>query len=129
MMRYDSELEGHDELTGGIIGAALEVHRELGPGLLESTYEKCLCLELETQKIEFARQTLVPILYKGQTIEAVYRLDLVVDNSVIIEIKAVEKLLPVHDAQLLTYMRHTGVRTGLLFNFNEPVLKIKRLSL
>ena len=130
-MPYDRSREMQDLLTQAIIGAAIEVHRHLGPGLLESTYEQCLCLELRDAGLTFARQVLVPINYKGNSIAAVYRPDLVVEGKVMVEIKAVDKLAAVHGAQLLTYMKHTDIPTGLLFNFNSPVLKseLKRFSL
>jgi GxxExxY protein len=130
-MRYDPALEGRDHLTERIIGAAMEVHRHLGAGLLESTYEECLCLELRTAGMEFERQQIVSILYKGSSIPARYRPDLVVEKKVVVEIKAVEMLAHVHEAQLLTYMKHTGIRTGLLLNFNTGLLKrgLRRYSL
>ena len=114
-----------------IIAAALEVHRHLGPGLLESAYEECLCHELETRGIQFYRQRSLPIVYKGRTLECGYRLDIVVNNNILLELKSVEKLLPIHEAQLLTYLKLSGIRTGLLINFNEILLKngIKRLVL
>jgi len=105
-----------------VIGAAIEVHRHLGPGLLESAYESCLCRELELRGLSFERQQSLPISYKGQSVECGYRLDLVVAGVVLAEIKAVEALLPIHQAQLLTYLRLTGLRLGLLLNFNVPVL-------
>jgi GxxExxY protein len=121
----------HDSLSEAVIGRAIEVHRQLGPGLLESTYEECLCLELREYGLAVRRQVNVPIMYKGKAIAAIYRLDLVVAERIVIEVKAVEKLAPVHEAQLLTYLKHTGISTGLLFNFNVPVLRdgMKRLSL
>ena len=121
----------HDFLSEAVIGRAIEVHRQLGPGLLESTYEECLCLELREHGLAVRRQVNVPIAYKGKQIAAIYRLDLVVAERMIVEVKAVDKLVPVHEAQLLTYLKHTGIRTGLLFNFNVPVLRdgMKRLSL
>ena len=119
-----------DSLSEAVIGRAIEVHRHLGPGLLESTYEECLCLELREVGLSVRRQVNVPIMYKGKQIAAIYRLDLVVADRIVVEIKAVEKLVPVHEAQLLTYLKHTGISTGLLFNFNVPVLRdgMKRLS-
>jgi GxxExxY protein len=130
-MRYDRAVEGTDTLTQAVIGAAIEVHRHLGPGLLESTYEQCLCWELLDSGLSYSRQVMIPLTYKGKSIEAVYRPDLVIENRVMVEIKAVEKLAPVHEAQLLTYMKHTGIRTGLLMNFNCPVLKdvLRRFSI
>ena len=109
-------------VSEAVIGAAIEVHRHLGPGLLESAYESCLCRELELRGLSFERQQSLPISYKGQSVECGYRLDLVVAGVVLAEIKAVEALLPIHQAQLLTYLRLTGLRLGLLLNFNVPVL-------
>jgi GxxExxY protein len=130
-MPYDRRIEGKDLLTEAIIGAAIEVHRHLGPGLLESTYEQCLCWELSDLGLTFARQILIPLNYKGKSVAAVYRPDVVVEGRVMIEIKAVDRLATVHEAQLLTYMRHTGIHTGLLLNFNSSRVRdgLKRLSL
>ena len=121
----------HDPLTFGIIGAAIEVHRHLGPGILESAYEKCLCFELELRGIGFRRQPPLPIIYKGLEIDFGFRADLIVEEKVIVELKCVETLLSIHDAQVLTYMRLTGLETGLLVNFqSQPLAKgIKRFSL
>ena len=112
-----------NEITEIIIGAAIEVHRHLGPGLLESTYETCTAHEIAQSGLSVVRQKVLPIRYKGIEIGEGYRLDLLVADKVITEIKAVEKLLPIHEAQLLTYLRLTGLRVGLLINFNVPVLK------
>jgi GxxExxY protein len=109
-------------LSKRIIGAAIEVHRSLGPGLLESTYEACLARELTLAGLAFERQLVLPVEYKGVQIDAGYRLDLVVEGLVVVEIKAVEALLPVHDAQLITYLKLTGKPLGLLINFNVPTL-------
>jgi GxxExxY protein len=111
------------------IGAALEVHQILGPGLLESAYEECLCRELSLRTIPFERQVPVPLEYKGLQLDCAYRLDIVVGGFVILELKSVDDLLPVHEAQLLTYLRLTQLWLGLLINFNAPLLKhgIKRL--
>jgi len=119
-----------DSLSEAVIGAAIEVHRELGAGLLESAYEECLCHELECLNIEFARQVALPIRYKTITLDCVYRMDIVVEGQLILELKAVEKLLPIHEAQLLSYLRLSGLATGLLLNFNVPVLKdgLKRMK-
>ncbi len=116
-------------LTGQIIGGAIEVHRALGPGLLESAYQECLAVELEERGMKVARQCLLPIVYKGKKLDAGYRIDLLVDEQVIVELKSVRKLEPIHDAQLLTYLKLAGKRYGLLLNFNVPVLKdgIRRL--
>lgn len=113
----------HQELTQSIIGAAIEVHKTIGPGLLESAYESCLCHELTLRSIAFQQQVPLPVVYKGTQLDCGYRIDLVVANSVILELKAVEQLLPIHEAQLLTYLRLSGKRIGLLINFNVPVLK------
>ncbi len=112
-----------EELTAKIIGAAIEVHRALGPGLLESVYEECLSHELRLRGIPFSRQVPLPLVYKGVLLEAGCRVDLVVSETVIVELKAAERLLPVHEAQLLTYLRLSGLRVGLLINFNVSVLK------
>ena len=119
------------QLTDAIIGAAIEVHRHLGPGLLESAYEECLCEELRSKGIRFQRQRPLPLEYKGKKLDCGYRLDLVVENKIIVEIKAVDGLAPIHEAQLLTYLRLSGKRVGLLVNFNVPLLKdgIKRMVL
>ena len=117
------------QITGEIIGAAIEVHRELGPGLLESSYEICLARELELRGISFEFELPLPLEYKGVRLDCGYRLDLLVAGAVIVEVKSVEKLAPIHDAQLLTYLKLTGVKVGLLINFNVVVLKagLKRL--
>ncbi|UYV12553.1 MAG: GxxExxY protein [Phycisphaera sp.] len=112
-----------DELTREIIGAAIEVHRALGPGLLESAYEACLAAELEDRGIRFQAQVPLPVLFKGRSIEAGYRMDLVVKDRVIVELKAIEKLLLIHEAQLLTYLKLSGLSTGLILNFNTPYLR------
>ena len=107
-----------------VIGACIEVHRQLGPGLLESTYESCLCHELALRGIPFRRQVPVPLSYKGLSLDCAYRVDLVVDAQILVELKVVERLLPVHESQALTYLRLTGLRTALLVNFNVPVLRL-----
>ena len=112
----------HQELTEQIIGAAIEVHRHLGPGLLESAYEQCLCRELTLRNISFQRQLPLPVEYKGVKLDCGYRIDLLVADAVIVELKCAEKLQPVHDAQLLTYMKLTGKTVGLIFNFYSEVL-------
>ncbi len=104
------------------MGAAIEVHRHLGPGLLESAYEECLCRELHLRGLEFKRQVELPVLYKGLKLDCGYKIDLMVQDTVILELKVVEKLHPIHQAQLLTYMRMTGKQVGLLINFNVPLL-------
>ena len=118
-----------NHVTEAIIGAAIEVHRELGPGLLESAYEACLGRELELRGISFQRQVALPVAYKGEELECGYRMDLIVEDEVVVEVKAVDTLLPIHDAQLLTYLRLSGRPVGLLINFNVPFLKngIRRL--
>ena len=112
-----------EQLTEAIIAAAIEVHREMGPGLLESSYRICLCRELTLRGIEFKPEVPIPITYKGAKLDAGYRIDLLVADTVIVELKAIEKILPVHEAQLLTYMKLRGKRVGLLINFNVPLLK------
>ena len=118
-----------NKLTGEVIGAAIEVHRNLGPGLLESAYEACLCHEFELRRMPFKRQVELPIEYKGLKLDCGYRLDAVVADRLILELKACEALLPIHEAQILTYLKLTGLKTGLLINFNVPILKngIKRI--
>jgi GxxExxY protein len=112
-----------NQISGAVIGAAIEVHRMLGPGLLESAYEACLCRELELRGIGFQKQHPLPLVYKELHLECGYRLDLLIEKSIVVEIKSVDVLLPVHEAQLLTYLRLGGWRVGLLINFNVPVLK------
>jgi GxxExxY protein len=120
-----------NQMTEAVIGAGIEVHRHLGPGLLESAYEHCLCHELTLQKIPFQRQIRLPVKYKGILLDCGYRIDLLVADQVLVELKSVEKLEPVHEAQLLSYLRLGGWKVGLLMNFNVPVLKdgIKRRML
>ena len=112
-----------NELTHEIIGAAIEVHRTLGPGLLESSYRECICRELSLRKIDFQRERGLLVRYKGIQLECGYRIDVLVADLVVVEIKAVETLAPIHDAQLLTYLRLGGWKVGLLINFNVVVLK------
>lgn len=112
-----------EAITGQIIGAAIEVHQQLGPGLLESTYQACLCRELELRGISFECQKPLPLEYKGVKLDCGYRIDLLVAGLVVVEIKSVEALAPIHEAQLLTYLKLTGVKVGLLMNFNVVVLK------
>jgi GxxExxY protein len=114
------ESEERDPRTGPIIGAAIEVHRQLGPGLLESAYEECLCHELHLRGMTFERQVDVPVSYKGLRLDC--KMDLVVEKQVVLELKCVEKLLPVHEAQLLTYLKLSGMHVGLLINFNVSLL-------
>ncbi len=110
-------------LTEQIIGAAIEVHKALGPGLLESAYEECLCRELTLRGIDFERQREVPVEYKGTPVACGYRLDLLVAGAVIVEVKAVKAIEPIHEAQLLTYLKLGSWKVGLLLNFNVPVLR------
>ncbi len=118
-----------NHLTDQIIGSAIDVHKELGPGLLESAYQICLAIELGQREISYEREVELAIEYKGQNVDANYRLDFVVEDSIIVEIKSVERIIPIHEAQLLTYLRLSGKKLGLLINFNVPLLKdgIKRL--
>lgn len=113
----------YSDLTRPIIGAAIEVHRQLGPGLLESIYEECFCRELRLRDLPFARQVSLPISYKGVSLDCDYRVDLIVNDAVVVELKSVEQILLVHEAQLLTYLRLTGKHVGLLINFNVPLLR------
>jgi GxxExxY protein len=113
---------GEKELTERIIGCAIEVHRILGPGLLESAYELCLCQELKLQGIPFERQVALPIFYKNVQLEAGYVMDIVVANCVVLELKAVPKILPVHEAQLLSYLKLSRYSVGLLLDFHAPTL-------
>jgi GxxExxY protein len=108
----------YEELTENIYAACIEVHSHSGPGLLESTYEACLCQEMAQRNLSFRRQVAMPVQYKGISIDCGYRLDLIVEEKVIMELKAVEKILPIHEAQLLTYLRLSHYRVGLLVNFN-----------
>lgn len=118
-------------LTHAVIGSAIEVHRHLGPGLLESAYRECLLYELRTRSIPAESEIPVPSIYKGHALDVGYRLDLRVGAELVVELKAVEALAPIHHAQLITYMRLTGCRTGLLINFNVPLLRdgIRRVLL
>lgn len=121
----------NDVLTQKVIGCAIEVHRTLGPGLLESSYEACLSHELTSANINHQTQVLLPVQYKGIAVEAGYRIDLLIESRVIIELKSVTKLQPIHTAQLLTYMKLAEIKTGLLINFNEQKLSngVKRLAI
>ena len=131
MNNKNASISNVNQLTGAIIGAAIEVHKSLGPGLLESIYEECLCIELGIRNIPFERQKEIDIKYKDINLENKYRIDILVNNMVIVELKACDELLPIHEAQLLTYLKLTGLEVGLLINFNVPVLKdgIKRMRL
>ena len=130
LTRRDGETYEHDPVTHRIIGCAIEVHRQLGPGLLENTYEEALCLELTHARLSFVRQVSVPVYYKGHLIGE-HRPDLVVQDKVVVEVKSVERLIAVHQAQLLAYMRLLEKPVGLLLNFNSDVLRtgIRRLAI
>ncbi len=114
-----------------VILAAIEVHRHLGPGLLESAYSPCICRELEMMGIAFEREKELPVIYKNVHLDCGYRMDIVVENQLVVELKCVEKILPIHEAQLLTYLKISGIKTGLILNFNCTLLKdgIKRMVL
>jgi GxxExxY protein len=114
---------GINELSNRIIGGAIEVHKALGPGLLESVYEECLCHELDLRDLSFERQQPLSTEYKGRVLDCGYRLDLVVENAIILELKSCEKIEPIHKAQLLTYLKLSGLRLGLLLNFNVPLMR------
>ena len=120
-----------DPLTGKVIELAIEVHRLLGPGLLESAYEQCLCYELSLAGLAFQRQVPLAVTYKEVRLDCGYRLDIVVEQGLLLELKALETLLPIHEAQLLTYLKLSGLKTGLLLNFNMPLMRdgIKRMVL
>ena len=119
-----------NQLTGEVIGAAIEVHKTLGPGLLESVYEECLCYELKLRNLPYERQKSLPVNYKDVKLDTGYRLDVVVANELILELKSCDHIQPIHEAQLLTYLKLTGIKVGLLVNFNTPILRdgIKRLA-
>ena len=116
-------MEEYNKISGKILDAAIEVHKELGPGLLESVYEICLIKELKNRNLEVRNQVDLPIYYKGDKLESHFRIDLLVEESVIVELKTVEKILPVHKAQLLSYMKLANKKLGLLINFNQTLLK------
>jgi GxxExxY protein len=121
----------YGDLTEKVIGCAIEVHRALGPGLLESAYEQCLARELELCNIPFEVQVSLPLEYKGMSLDCGYRIDMLVDKKVIVELKSVEEIMGIHEAQLLTYMKLARIEVGLLINFNVPILKegLKRFIL
>jgi GxxExxY protein len=127
--RGDAEAQRINAITEKIIGCAIEVHRALGPGLLESAYEECTSYEILCSGLQIERQVSLPVVYKGVKLDCGYRMDLVVEKAVIVEFKTVEVLLPVHEAQLLSYLKLTGLSVGLLINFHVPVLKdgLKRI--
>jgi len=113
----------HEALTERIIGAAIEVHKTIGPGLLEGVYEECLCHELQLRSLLFERQLIIPVVYKGVTLDCGYRLDLIVESTVILELKSIDRILPIHEAQLLTYLRLLSKPVGFIINFNVPILR------
>ncbi len=131
MNHRDTESQSINELTGTIIGCAIEVHRTLGPGLLESAYEECLCYELNEAELRFRRQVPLPVVYKDVKLDCGYRIDIVVCELVILELKTVERIMPIHEAQMITYLKLFGAPVGLLLNFHVPILAtgIKRISL
>ena len=112
-----------NKLSSKVIGAAIEVHKTLGPGLLESAYEECLCHELSLQGLSFERQKPLAVTYKEKLLDCGYRLDIVVEKKIILELKSCEKIEPIHKAQLLTYLRLSGINLGLILNFNVPVMR------
>ena len=123
MNRRDAETPREEKITGEIIGAAIEVHRELGPGLLESAYQECLSHELNLRGISFQREVQLPVEYKGTRLDCGYRIDILVEDQIILELKASEELKKVHEAQLLTYMKLADIKQGFLINFNVKRLK------
>ncbi|MGD8227795.1 MAG: GxxExxY protein [Desulfobacteraceae bacterium] len=112
-----------NELSNKIIGAAIEVHRALGPGLLESAYEECMCHELTLRSLSYERQKNLPVVFKEKKLDCGYRLDIVVERTIILELKSCEKIEPIHKAQLLTYLKLSGLHLGLLLNFNTPLMR------
>ena len=112
-----------NKLSSKVIGAAIEVHKVLGPGLLESAYEECICHELSLRGVPFVRQKPLPVQYKGVSLDCGYRLDVVVEDAIILELKSCEKIEPIHQAQLLTYLKLSGIRLGLLLNFNVHLMR------
>ena len=127
--RRDAETQRLNKISESVIGACIEVHREVGPGLLESAYEECLAYEFSQRGLSFERQKPLPVVYKAVRLDGGYRMDFLVENSVVVELKTVEALLPVHDAQVLTYLKLAKMSLGLLINFNVPLLKhgLKRI--
>lgn len=126
--QFGKQIMEQDPLSKQVIGLCIEVHRALGPGLLESAYEECLNHDLRESGLEFERQVAIPVAYKGVKLETGFRADIIVEKALLLEIKAVERLLPVHEAQVLTYLKFSGIGKGLLINFNTRLLKdgIKR---
>ncbi|HYE01075.1 MAG TPA: GxxExxY protein [Alphaproteobacteria bacterium] len=108
-----------DDLTGRVIGLAIDIHKALGPGLLESAYHACLCHELERHGVPFQKERKLPVRYRELVLEQAYRIDLIVEGRLVVELKAVDRLLPIHEAQVLTYLRLSGIPVGLLINFNS----------
>ena len=113
----------HEDLTEQIIGAAIEVHKAIGPGLLESVYQECMCRELNLRGLTFQREVRVPVVYKGVALDCGYRLDLIVEDTVILELKCAERIIAIHEAQLLTYLKLLDKPVGFIINFNVPVLR------
>jgi len=130
MNRRDAETQSFNQITERVIGVCIDIHKQLGPGLLESAYEECVCYELAQLGMRFERQKPLPVKYKNVNLDCGYRLDLVIEDKVILELKTVEQLLPIHEAQLLTYLKLSGLTLGLLINFNVAMLKhgIKRIA-
>ena len=122
MNRRGAETQSFKEITDQVIGACIEIHKQIGPGLLESAYEECLCYELAQRGIHFERQVAIPVEFKGVKLDCGYRADLIVRGKILVEIKAVDQLAPIHDAQLLSYLKLSGLKVGLLINFNERML-------
>ena len=129
MNRRGAETQRENQITETVIGRAIEIHRTLGPGLLESAYEECLCYELKEARLSFRRQVLLPLNYKGVRLDCGYIMDVVVEDLILIELKTVERILPIHEAQLITYLKLSGHSVGLLMNFNVALMKsgIRRL--
>ena len=123
MFDVDPKIERINKLTECIIGCAIEVHKAIGPGLLESAYEECLCFELTQAGLAFQRQVPLPVKYKSVSLDCGYRLDVIVENEIIIEIKAVERIISIHEAQLLSYLRMLDKQVGLILNFHSSVMK------
>ena len=125
------KVEPINEITGAIINAAIEVHKELGPGLLERIYEDALSYELSSRKIDYERQKILPVPYKDTILQGQFRLDLLIEEKVIVELKNCDQILPIHEAQVLTYLKITGHKVGLILNFNAPLMRhgIKRIIL
>lgn len=112
-----------NQLSNKIIGAAIEVHKALGPGLLESAYEECLCHELNGNDLSFERQKALPVVYKGKRLDCGYKLDIVIENTIVLELKSCDQIEPIHKAQILTYLKLSGLKLGLLLNFNVPIMR------